>query len=145
MTQPRPCTDADGANEAGAAKKASGSSAEQAVLDAGLAEVYRSRHPVRLPRRIPALSRQVAIIDGDDLVPSISAASILAKTARDELMAELDAVCPGYDFTRHKGYGTQIHRERLILLGLSPLHRRSFSIRLESDPPPSDSPVPKKG
>lgn len=68
-----------------------------------------------------------AIVGGDGSVPAISAASILAKTARDRLMVELDARYPGYAFARHKGYCTDAHREQLRKRGPCALHRRSFA------------------
>ncbi len=68
-----------------------------------------------------------AIIRGDDLVPAISAASILAKTTRDAIMTERDALYPGYEFSRHKGYGTRLHCERLEEHGPCPEHRQSFA------------------
>ena len=72
------------------------------------------------------LPEQQAIVDGDALVPAISAASILAKTFRDALMTRLDARWPQYGFARHKGYGTREHRDALREFGPCPLHRRSF-------------------
>ena len=66
------------------------------------------------------------IVKGDALVPAISAASILAKTARDALMTELDSQYPGYGFAKHAGYGTAAHVEALARLGVSPVHRRTF-------------------
>lgn len=66
------------------------------------------------------------IVKGDALVPAISAASILAKTARDALMLELDGRYPGYGFARHAGYGTKAHVEAILRLGVSPVHRRTF-------------------
>ena len=68
-----------------------------------------------------------AIIGGDDRIPAISAASVLAKVARDLEMAWADDIYPGYEFSSHKGYPTRVHLERLRLLGPCPLHRRSFS------------------
>ncbi|TGL18834.1 ribonuclease HII [Leptospira yanagawae] len=68
----------------------------------------------------------LSIPKGDDLVPSISAASILAKTYRDEYMEKMDGKYPGYGFAKHKGYGTEEHREALRKLGISPIHRLSF-------------------
>src|SRR5262249_17403386 len=68
-----------------------------------------------------------AIVKGDCTVPAISAASILAKTARDALLIELDALHPGYGFARNKGYGTPEHLAALDRLGPSPAHRRSFN------------------
>ena len=68
-----------------------------------------------------------AVVSGDDLVPAISAASILAKTHRDALMCTLDAAHPGYGFAQHFGYPTPTHLEALRRLGPSPVHRRSFA------------------
>lgn len=68
-----------------------------------------------------------AIVQGDSLIPAISAASILAKVLRDEEMEALDALYPGYGFAAHKGYGTPAHREALIRLGPCVIHRRSFA------------------
>ena len=67
-----------------------------------------------------------AVVKGDRLVPAISAASILAKTARDAEMAELDLRFPGYGFARHKGYPTPEHLAALRALGPCEIHRRSF-------------------
>jgi ribonuclease HII len=72
--------------------------------------------------RIP----QTPIVHGDALSLTIAAASILAKTARDALMAELDLVHPGYGFARHKGYPTAEHFGALRRLGACAVHRRSF-------------------
>ena len=66
------------------------------------------------------------IVKGDAKVPAISAASILAKTARDRLMTEAAQTYPGYGFEVHAGYGTKRHLEALKTLGVTPLHRRSF-------------------
>jgi ribonuclease HII len=79
----------------------------------------------KLPREMPCPG--VAIIDGDALEPAISAASILAKVARDARMRELDALFPGYQFAQHKGYATELHRSLLERLGPCPQHRRSFA------------------
>ena len=70
---------------------------------------------------------QRSIIKGDLLSVSIGAASILAKVYRDALMGELDLRYPGYEFAKHKGYGSVLHRERLGARGASPIHRKSFS------------------
>jgi ribonuclease HII len=67
-----------------------------------------------------------AIVKGDTCCVSIAAASIVAKVARDRLMADLDACYPGYGFARHKGYPTPEHQDALRRLGPSPIHRRSF-------------------
>lgn len=75
---------------------------------------------------------QQALIRGDARVAAIAAASILAKTARDALITELDAAYPGYGLARHKGYGTLEHLQALRRLGPTPLHRRSFAPVLEA-------------
>jgi ribonuclease HII len=67
------------------------------------------------------------VVKGDAKDPSISAASILAKTTRDALMRELDVRYPGYSLSQHKGYATRMHVAALTELGPSLLHRRSFS------------------
>jgi len=68
-----------------------------------------------------------AIVKGDDKVPAISAASILAKTARDAVLMQLHAQYPEYAFDQHKGYPTALHLERLRLHGASPVHRKSYA------------------
>jgi len=68
-----------------------------------------------------------AIVKGDRDVAAISAASILAKTARDALLCELDAQYPLYGFAQHKGYGTAEHLAALLRHGPCPVHRRSFA------------------
>jgi ribonuclease HII len=72
------------------------------------------------------LPRQKAIVKGDRLCLSISAASILAKVARDAIMIELDRIYPEYGFAGHKGYGCAAHLEALRRFGPSPVHRRTF-------------------
>lgn len=74
-------------------------------------------------RRIPGRS----VVRGDATVASISAASIIAKTARDRIMFDLDAVFPAYGFARHKGYPTAMHREHLQRHGPCSQHRQSFA------------------
>lgn len=68
-----------------------------------------------------------AVIKGDSRHPAISAASILAKVARDREMVALDSEYPGYGFAGHKGYPTKTHLEALAQLGVTPIHRTSFS------------------
>ena len=71
------------------------------------------------------------VIRGDGISCSIAAASILAKTARDRLMGELDSVYPGYGFAAHKGYGAPRHVQALQALGPCPVHRMTWApIRL---------------
>ncbi len=67
------------------------------------------------------------VIGGDALCASIAAASILAKTARDRLMAEMDALYPGYGFAAHKGYRAPIHARALLELGPCEIHRLSWA------------------
>ncbi len=95
---------------------------------------------------------QTPIVHGDALSLTIAAASILAKTTRDALMAELDRAHPGYGFARHKGYPTAEHFEALGRLGACPIHRRSFQpvrVALGLEPvqgelfePPPPEPMP---
>ena len=68
-----------------------------------------------------------AIVKGDRTVTAIGAASILAKVARDQEMMDLDAQYPGYGFAQHKGYPTKSHMSALNILGISPVHRRSYA------------------
>jgi len=78
--------------------------------------------------RAPHLSCEVkTVVGGDRLIPSISAASVLAKVYRDRLMQSLHDQYPGYGFDRHKGYPTTYHLERLRVLGPCAIHRQSFA------------------
>jgi len=87
----------------------------------------RPDHVLVDARKLPELGiPHTPIIHGDALSLTIAAASILAKTARDALMAELDLAHPGYGFARHKGYPTAEHFDALQRLGACPIHRRSF-------------------
>lgn len=96
----------------------------RAVAGLGIAPsaawVDGNQHP-----RVPMMARTV--VGGDGLVPAISAASIVAKVARDAMMVALDDRYPGYGLAQHKGYGTAAHRTALDRLGVSPVHRRSFA------------------
>ncbi|MDA3802761.1 MAG: ribonuclease HII [Patescibacteria group bacterium] len=78
--------------------------------------------------KIPKLKTdQEAIKGGDGIAFTIAAASIIAKVSRDFLMTEYDKKYPEYEFSRHKGYGTKIHMEKLKEIGPCPIHRRSFA------------------
>jgi ribonuclease HII len=78
--------------------------------------------------RLPELDTPAeAIVQGDSLIAEISAASIIAKVARDEEMQILDRFYPGYHFSIHKAYPTQLHQQALQQLGISPQHRTSFA------------------
>jgi ribonuclease HII len=93
----------------------------------------------RLPQHLLVDARTVPGIDvpqnpfnkGDGINFSIAAASIVAKTARDGMMAVLDQEYPGYGFAAHKGYGTLEHREAVVRLGPSAIHRMSFPVMHE--------------
>lgn len=105
------------------------------ILQATLLAMRRAVDGLRLPpklvlvdgNRLPALTMQAkAIVKGDSLVPSISAASILAKVSRDRWCAEYDLQFPQYGFARHKGYGTAAHLAALAEHGACPEHRKTF-------------------
>lgn len=78
----------------------------------------------RIPGNLP---EQLPLVGGDDKSASIAAASILAKVTRDYYMLALDREFPHYEFSRHKGYATELHLEKLRQFGPSPVHRMSFS------------------
>lgn len=105
------------------------------ILQASLLAMRRAVEALDMPpehalidgNRCPELGCSTeAIVGGDNCVAEISAASILAKVARDREMVELDALYPGYGLARHKGYPTRVHMEALASLGVSEIHRRSF-------------------
>ena len=79
-------------------------------------------------KQIPSLSmEQYAVIGGDKLVKSISAASIMAKVTRDRMMEDFAKKYPQYGLDKHKGYGTKVHMEALLKYGPCPIHRKSFA------------------
>ncbi len=99
-----------------------------------IASLSITPHGVRVDgNRLPDLSfgdtrlDGEAVVGGDGKVAAISAASILAKTTRDGIMEFLDRVHPEYGFARHKGYGTEVHLERLREHGPCACHRASFA------------------
>ncbi|AMC93508.1 hypothetical protein AOC36_05790 [Erysipelothrix larvae] len=73
----------------------------------------------------------IDIIKGDQKSISIAAASILAKTYRDQLMVEYASIYPMYGFEKHKGYGTKAHKEAILKYGRSPIHRKTFKFKEE--------------
>ena len=75
---------------------------------------------------------QTSLVKGDARCLSIACASVLAKTARDGFMRELDSQYPGYGLGKHKGYGTQAHRSALKRLGYSSIHRKTFLLKENS-------------
>jgi ribonuclease HII len=106
------------------------------ILQASLLAMCRAVHALRIKPahaqvdglHCPALKCSVeAIVRGDATEPAISAASIVAKVARDHEMMELDACYPGYGFAQHKGYATPEHVEALERLGPSRIHRRTYA------------------
>ena len=105
------------------------------ILQATLLAMRRAVEGLRLKpakvlvdgNRLPVLDVLAeAIVQGDALVPAISAASILAKVTRDRWCAEYDRLFPQYGFAKHKGYGTAAHLAALQLHGACPEHRRTF-------------------
>jgi ribonuclease HII len=106
------------------------------ILQATLLAMQRAVQGLRLRpakvlvdgNRLPKLDVLAeAIVKGDDKVPAISAASILAKVTRDHYLQELDMLYPAYGFATHKGYGTAVHLAALQQMGVTPHHRRSFA------------------
>lgn len=79
----------------------------------------------RIPKQLQIPAK--AIVKGDLTEPAISAASILAKTARDAALLQLHEQYPEYEFRQHKGYGTALHLAKLKEFGVSPVHRKSFA------------------
>jgi ribonuclease HII len=77
-------------------------------------------------QRVKTSTDQWTIVKGDSLSLSIAAASVLAKVTRDKLMEDYHTEYPQYEFARHKGYGTKLHRDRINQHGPCPIHRRSF-------------------
>lgn len=83
--------------------------------------------------RAPDAYDQKSIIRGDDVIPAISLASVIAKVRRDRYMSEvMEHRYPGYGFSRHKGYGTAEHFAALARLGVSAIHRQSF-LKINAD------------
>lgn len=106
------------------------------ILQATMLAMQRAVVQIHLPlslvqidgNRAPQLMvPSQTVIKGDATVMAISAASILAKTSRDASVMILHERYPDYGFDQHKGYGTQLHMDRLQLLGPTPFHRRSFA------------------
>ena len=77
-------------------------------------------------QRIDTEIKQWTIVKGDSLSQSIAAASVLAKVTRDKLMEKYHEQFPLYEFNKHKGYGTRLHRDLIRKHGPCPIHRRTF-------------------
>ncbi len=106
------------------------------ILQASLLAMWRAVDALTLKptqvwvdgNRLPAWEYPArAVVGGDASVPEISAASILAKVARDRVMVEMESLHPGYGFARHKGYPTVDHLRSLRQLGPSKIHRQSYA------------------
>ncbi len=82
-----------------------------------------------LPLRLWS-GEQKLFIKGEDIFPSIAAASVLAKVARDELIIQLAKKYPFYGLEKNKGYGTELHRKKLKELGPTNLHRKTFITKI---------------
>lgn len=98
---------------------------EQLPVAADYALVDGNRMP---PLAIPGET----VVKGDAKSASIAAASILAKVSRDRVMLLMDPVYPKYQFAKHKGYGTKVHREALLTYGPCPIHRKTFLTKILS-------------
>jgi ribonuclease HII len=106
------------------------------ILRASLLAMRRAVAALSIPPELvlvdgdqcPSLGCRVqAVVRGDQTVPAISAASILAKVSRDREMIEMDRLYPGYGFARHKGYPTRQHLDALAERGLCAIHRRTYA------------------
>ena len=106
------------------------------ILKASLLSMKRAVESLSIEPKLVAADGQyspdviyesISIAKGDNLVPAISAASIIAKVARDNEMIAFEETYPGYGFSSHKGYPTKQHMESLQKLGVTRIHRRSFS------------------
>lgn len=109
------------------------------VLKEGVRRVVRRARHAKMPPthfyldgglRAPADLKQETIIKGDERLGIIGAASIIAKVIHDKKMLRLHVRYPDYGFAVHKGYGTVLHRARILTLGLSPVHRPLFCRKL---------------
>jgi len=104
--------------------QATGLAMRRAVLAMATAPIFAlvdGNYPFALPCPVKT------VVGGDAISASIAAASILAKTARDRLMREMDETYPGYGFAGHKGYRAQVHADALVRLGPSPIHRMTWA------------------
>lgn len=95
--------------------------AVEALMPQAAYALVDGNYPFKLPCEVKT------VVGGDGKSKSIAAASILAKTARDRLMVEMDGLYPGYGFAAHKGYGAPVHMAALGRLGPSPIHRMTWA------------------
>jgi ribonuclease HII len=104
--------------------QATGLAMRRAVMAMGVAPIFAlvdGNYAFDLPCPVKP------VVGGDAISASIAAASILAKVARDRLMAQMDDVYPGYGFSGHKGYRAQVHADALVKLGPCPIHRMGWA------------------
>lgn len=104
---------------------------ERAVAGLDVTPQYILVDGNRLPPHLPAPAQ--AVVKGDAHSANIAAASILAKVSRDRLLIQMDEQYPQYQFAKHKGYGTKLHRELILQYGPSPVHRKTFLTKLLGD------------
>ena len=104
---------------------------ERAVAGLDVTPQYILVDGNRLPPHLPAPAQ--AVVKGDAHSANIAAASILAKVSRDRLLIQMDEQDPQYQFAKHKGYGTKLHRELILQYGPSPVHRKTFLTKLLGD------------
>lgn len=112
----------------------------------GISQVWKKTHVAAIQGALKAHSAKgcpdvpFVIVDGiqgvlgatplpkaDQLIPAVSAASVLAKVHRDQLMCKMDTLYPDYGFKKHVGYGVPQHKQALEKLGVTPIHRKSYS------------------
>lgn len=109
--------------------------AVELAMQRALAEVTQDFDEIIIDGNVnyfPYDPRAKAVIKADDSIPAVSAASIVAKVARDEYMAtKAHELFPMYEFGKHVGYGTRLHIEMLKLHGVSSLHRKSYKPIME--------------
>ena len=110
------------------------------ILQAALLAMRRAYEQLTAPHDIvlvdgnqsPAIFGCECVVGGDGKYAAIAAASILAKVARDRYMLELDELYPQYQFAKHKGYATKLHKEMILKHGALSIHRKLFLRKLES-------------
>ena len=109
------------------------------ILGAAMLAMNRAVEKLPIPPQLALVDGNVArgfkmkavpVVKGDGLCPSIAAASVLAKVARDRLLDETEKLYPGYGLAKHKGYATKAHRQAILELGVSQTHRPSFLKKL---------------